>query len=89
MVEKFVFIGVIAGLLAGCAEEYSQPIKLTPHGDAVRTNLSAQIINPIPPGDVVKPTDAARSTLAIEAYRTREIADPAENQTTSKTTDVD
>lgn len=59
-------------LVAGCAEEHAQPIAFTPHGAAVRHNMAAQIVDPIPSVTPPGPMDADRALLALERYRAGE-----------------
>lgn len=89
MVARSFVLGAAALCLTACAEEYKQPIKLPPHGAAVRANLAAHIINPIPPGSTVSPTDAAKTGLAVDAYREGEVKDPKEAAGESTTSDVE
>ncbi|MEM1298788.1 MAG: hypothetical protein AAGH68_05860 [Pseudomonadota bacterium] len=89
MVTRSFILGAVALSMTACADKYSEPIKLPPHGAAVRANLTAQIINPIPPGSTVSPTDAAKTGLAVDAYRKGEVKDPKEAAGDSTTSDVE
>ena len=89
MVTRSLIFCASALCLTACAEKYNEPIKLPPHGAAVRANMAAHIINPIPPGDAVAGTDATRSGLAVGAYRKGEVKDPKENAGKSTTSDVE
>ncbi len=85
MVNPKVLTFLAPLLLAACAERYEQPISYTPHGNAIRTNMAAQIINPTPPAPRVPVSDAARAALAIERYRTDEVKDPTAQSTAPNT----
>ncbi|MFK7943846.1 MAG: hypothetical protein AB8B85_13155 [Paracoccaceae bacterium] len=90
MVMRPVSLPLVLVLAAACTDpSQTRPIELTPHGNAVRHNTAAQIVNPIPPRGKINPSDAARATLAVEAYRAGEVKDPTESSATSKTTDVE
>ena len=89
MVIRRALLPLAVLALTACVERHREPIPLSNGGQAVRNNIRAQIINPIPPGDVVTPVDAARTGLAVEAYRKGEIKDPKEESEKSTTTDVE
>jgi type IV pilus biogenesis protein CpaD/CtpE len=57
-------------LVAGCAERYAEPIAFAPHGEAVRNNMAAQIVDPTPSIEPPGPMDAERALLGLERYRT-------------------
>ena len=61
---------VLLLVVAGCAERYKQPIAFAPHGDAVRANMAAQIVDPTPSMAPPGPMDAERALLGLERYRT-------------------
>ena len=89
MVNRLV-LSIAVGLgLAACTESSKEQIKLTPHGAAVRANLAAQMINPIPPRSGGSPTSAERSAAALERYRTGEVKDPTEQSTSPETTSIE
>ncbi|MEM6661469.1 MAG: hypothetical protein AAF666_04735 [Pseudomonadota bacterium] len=91
MVKLAAPIAVLSVLaLTGCnTDKYTKPIGLVPHGEAVRANLAAQIINPVPPAQRPILTDANRAVLAQDAYRTGEVKDPTESKTAPNTTDAE
>lgn len=73
-------------MLAGCASSgFDDPIRLAPHGDAVRANMAAHIINPTPPARSSRVTDARRTTLATERYKSGEVTAPGEKKQRSLT----
>lgn len=77
-------------MLGACGQldEYRKPIALTPHGDAVRANMTAQIINPLPPARRPILTDAARTGQGLAAYRKGEVKEPTDSATAARTSDV-
>lgn len=89
MVTRICLLPLALLALSACAARYGEPIPLSNGGEAVRNNIAAQIINPVSPGDVVTPVDAARSGLAVEAYRKGEVKDPTEAAEKSTTSDVE
>ena len=69
---KLVLFALCAA--AGCsAPEYTQPIRLEPHGAAVRANMAAQIIDPVPARRTPQIADANRSVLATRSYRENDV----------------
>lgn len=72
--------------LTACGEKFDEPIGLTPHGAAVRANMAAQIINPMPPQRRSSPSDGARAVLALDRYREGEVLDPTAQSTAPRTT---
>lgn len=75
---------VLCTAVVGCdSSEYNRPIELTRHGVAVRSNMAAHIINPIPGPRRDLVTDANRPVQATRNYRTNEVeaAAPEEGQT--------
>lgn len=85
------FLGVVALLaVSACGvDRYEQPIKLTPHGSAVRVNMAAQIIDPNPPAQSAKTSDGARAALGVDAYRRGEVKDPTAQSTAPDTTAIE
>ena len=58
----------------GCtAPEYNKPIEMTSHGAAVRANMAAHIINPVPAPPRALVSDASRPVQATQQYRTNEV----------------
>lgn len=89
MVKQLTALAAII-VLAGCdPEKYTKPIAPEPHGQAFRTNMAAQIINPNPPSARRQElTDAARATLAREAYRKDEVQEPSREDAAASTAQV-
>lgn len=58
--------------LAAC-DKYKEPIAFAPHGDAVRNNMAAMIIDPTPSIEDPGPLDGERALLAMERYRTDQV----------------
>lgn len=88
MVRSSSLLTLAFMFLGACSERYSEPIKLTPHGDAVRQNMAAQIISPVPSAHPPGSSDAARAVLGVEAYRTGEVKDPTAQSTAPNTTNL-
>jgi len=67
---------VLTGLLlAACNTPANTP--RPEFGQAVRNNMTAQIIDPNPPEDMeLPPSDGARRALMIERYRTDQVEPP-------------
>lgn len=86
MVRTFTIALVLPVALAACGEKFDEPISLKPHGAAVRANMAAQIINPMPPQRRSSPSDAARAVLALDRYREGEVLDPTAQSTAPDTT---
>lgn len=84
MVRCFVlFIVVLAG---GCTDpSFREPIRLAPHGSAVRANMAAHIINPNPPARTGASADARRTVLASDRYQKGEVKAPGEKKKRSLT----
>lgn len=67
--------------LAACTSpSFREPIKMAPHGDSVRANMAAHIINPNPPAPTPTLSDAQRPVLATEKYRTGEVDVPGKEK---------
>ena len=81
--RTLITLGLSTLPLLAC-QEFSEPIALPPYGAAVRQNMQAQIVNPLPPPPGIPVADAARQVLATERYRT----DTVEAPTAATTTDV-
>lgn len=64
---------LVLGLGLGACDKYKEPIAFAPHGEAVRNNMAAMIINPTPSTAAPGPMDSQRALLAIERYRTDEV----------------
>lgn len=68
-----VRLGLLSLLLLGLSGCYSQksrePISLTPHGDAVRANMKAQIIHGHPHGSGPIRGDGVRAAAVVQSYR--------------------
>ena len=75
--------------LGACGEAIDRPISISEHGRATRTNLAAQIINPLPPRHARQTSHAKRSTLAVERLRADEIKQPAAISTAGAAGDTD
>ena len=88
MVKTFLISSVLVILTACDHSSYTRPISLVPHGQAVRTNMAAQIINPAPP--TVRPdvVDGSRPALAIDTYRKNEIEEPSREDAAASTAAV-
>ena len=89
MVTRTLFVPLAILALTACDARYGEPIPLKNGGEAVRHNLRAQIINPVPPDGANAPVDAARTGLAVDAYRKGEVKDPTAESEKSTTTDVE
>lgn len=60
--------------LAACsAPQFNEPIRLPANGAAVRANMAAHIIDPIPPAPAPRISDANRAVIATESYRTNDV----------------
>ncbi len=82
---RFVLFSIFL-TIAGCNDpSFREPIKQPPHGAAVRANMAAHIINPIPPGRTPTIVDAQRAVLATEKYRAGEVDEPGEKKPKSLT----
>ena len=67
-------LSILSVALAACSSPgFNEPIRLPPHGSAVRANMAAHIINPTPPVRRPRISDANRAVLATESYRTNEV----------------
>lgn len=80
MLRSFAVVGLL--IVAGCATE----LRSTTHvlstgvsfGEAVKHNMAAHIIDPIPTDPRVEPqADGQRARLGIRRYRTDEVEPPA------------
>ena len=87
-----VRFGMILGgclFLAACdTDQYTRPIDFKPHGEAVRANMAAQIIDPNPPAPRPALTDANRPASAIDAYRKDEVKEPNREDAAASTASV-
>lgn len=82
-------LGFAIFALSACEDQsYTQPIELEPHGEAVRANMQAQIIDPTPPDQRPALTDANPSVLALEAYRKGETEEPSREDAAASTAAV-
>lgn len=76
--RRIVAAAVLAGLAAGCT-----PTDIT-FGNAVRTTMAAQVIDPDPQYDSPVPTtEAAKVAPAVDRYRTDKVKQPETIRTTS------
>ena len=74
-----LFAGV---LLAACNTPADTP--RPEFGEAVRNNMTAQIIDPNPPEDMaLPPSDGVRRSLMIERYQSDEVESPLLPTTTT------
>ena len=82
---------LLAALALGACEgsEYDQPIRLVPHGDAVRANMAAQVINPNPPRRSNGLTDGAVALRTYTAYQDGEVEELREARTQESTVEVE
>lgn len=86
---KILILGTTVMALAACeTDRYTKPISLKPHGEAVRTNMQAQIINPNPPASRPSVVDATRPVLALDAYRKDEVKEPSREDAAASTAAV-
>ena len=78
---------LLAALSLGACEgsEYDRPITMFPHGDAVRANMAAQVINPNPPRRTNGLTDGAVAVRAYTAYQDGEVKELREARTQEST----
>lgn len=88
MVMRFLLLTCLFAV-NGCGETANDPIGLKPHGQAVRANLAAHIVNPIPPPRRVPLSDAERAVAGVERYRTGEVKDPTAQSTSPQTTTIE
>ena len=86
MVRTTLLLALVATTAACDVDRYEQPIAITPHGDAFRHNMRAQIIDPTPPQRSRQIYGAQRRILALEAYRNDEVKDPTAQKTAPDTT---
>ena len=77
MVRSLILGTSLLALIACDPEEYTRPISIKPHGEAVRNNIQAQIIDPTPPASRPAVVDATRPVLALDAYRKDEVKEPS------------
>jgi type IV pilus biogenesis protein CpaD/CtpE len=69
-------------LLAACNTPADTP--RPEFGEAVRNNMTAQIIDPNPPADMaLPPSDGVRRSLMIERYQSDEVESPLLPTTTT------
>ena len=86
---KALFLGAAVLTLTGCdTDRYLEPIKTKPHGEAVRTNMQAHIIDPNPPASRPSLSDANRPVLALDAYRKNEVEEPSREDAAASTAAV-
>lgn len=77
------FIAGCCLVLTGCERtNHSDPIELTPHGQAVQTNMKAQIVSPSPRGGALS-SDGDRAVLALERYKIGDVNEPEEQSTSA------
>lgn len=88
MVRLTILCTALLALSACDNQRYTQPIDVKPHGEAVRANMQAQIIDPTPPDQRPALSDANRPTLAIEAYRKGEVKEPSREDAAASTAAV-
>ena len=86
IIKRAGLLGIFLSFAACDSEPYRTPIRLTPHGESVRANMAAQIIDPAPPASSATTSDGKRIVLGIEAYQTGEVKDPTEQSTAPSTT---
>ena len=85
MVRTILLLATL--LVASCEDsQYNQPIRLTPHGDAVRANMAAQIINATPNQGVNNRTDGTVAQRGYKAYQDGEVEELQEATTQQATT---
>ena len=82
---RLVALGLCIAFAACSSPGFNKPIKLPPHGAAVRGNMAAHIINPNPPPRAPRVYDANRAVLATEQYRTNEVEKTASEEGKSLT----
>ncbi|MEM7058688.1 MAG: hypothetical protein AAF557_13945 [Pseudomonadota bacterium] len=86
---RTLILGTALLALSACDDQrYTKPIELKPHGEAVRQNMQAHIIDPTPPDQRPALTDANRPVLAVEAYRTGEVEEPSREDAAASTASV-
>lgn len=77
-IERLFAAGLAASLIAGCT-----PTDVT-LGNAVRTTMAAQVVDPDPQyEDAIPTTDAAKAASAVDRYRTDKVKKPVNIRTTS------
>jgi hypothetical protein len=69
--KRLAFLGLMA--MAGCADPH-QPLS-EDFGNAVNTNIAAQVVNPVP-ADGPAETDGRRTSQAIGRYRDDQVRQP-------------
>ena len=82
---RVAFVCCVLALGACAGGQYDQPIKLTPHGHAVRANMAAQIIDPNPPRGVNNRSDGVAAQRGYVAYQEGETEDFREATTQEST----
>ena len=86
---RFVLTAFACLSMSACDHsEYTRPIVPKPHGESVRTNMAAHIINPNPPAPRPTISDANPSVLAIDAYRKGEVEEPRRDDAAASTASV-
>ena len=88
MVRMLLLGGCLVALAACDRQQYTQPIAIKPHGEAVHTNMAAHIISPVPPLSRPDVTDASQPVLAMEAYRKGEVEEPSRDDAAASTASV-
>ena len=87
--RTLIALGAVLTICACEGSSYTKQIELKPHGTAVRANMAAQIINPLPPTRSARTSDAARAVIGLDAYRTGEVKDPTSQSTAPATTIIE
>ena len=86
---RLLLLGAAVLTLTACeTDRYLEPIKPKPHGEAVRTNMHAHIIDPNPPASRPSITDGNRPVLAYDAYRKDEVKEPSREDAAASTAAV-
>ena len=86
---KTLLIGAALIILTACDHDrYTRPIPPVPHGQAVKTNMAAHIISPVPPAIRPDVVDGTRPALSIDAYRKNEVPEPSREDAAASTAAV-
>lgn len=88
MVRSLILCAAVVIVSACNDRQYTQPIDIKPHGEAVRANMQVHIINPTPPDQRPALTDANRPVLAVDAYRRGEVEEPSREDAAASTAAV-
>jgi hypothetical protein len=82
--SKLMAALVFATVMAGCSDRLALNQEPSTFGNAVRHNIEAQTVNPMPqPAAGPIPMDGSRAAGAMERYQTDHVKQPRSLQTTT------